>query len=186
MRVTVPWEHGRHVQVGTRAVPEAFELSIDRENGSPVLALGFEVRDGLPQCRRAELRSTDEGREVLSSDLRGVRVEDLLEQAVGAVAMLLDDDAERGVWTLEPVTTGGELRGTLAETRRLRRQARRRVTDELLREVAEVYRAHVDDAPTRAVAERTGRSHRTAALYVQQARQAGFLGAATHGRAGES
>lgn len=59
------------------------------------------------------------------------------------------------------------------------------ITDELLREVADVYRANVDDRPTIAVAEHFGRQHRTAALYVKKARERGFLGAAAVGKAGE-
>lgn len=59
------------------------------------------------------------------------------------------------------------------------------VTDELLRQVAQVYRDNINDNPTTAVAHHTGGAHRTAVLYVQQARQAGFLGAALPAKAGE-
>lgn len=59
------------------------------------------------------------------------------------------------------------------------------VTESMLREVAAVYRANVGDKPTQAVAEHFDKAHRTAALYVKQAREAGFLGKATKGKAGE-
>jgi hypothetical protein len=55
----------------------------------------------------------------------------------------------------------------------------------MLREVAAVYRANVSSRPTEAVAEHFDRRHRTAALYVKRARECGFLGPATRGRAGE-
>ncbi len=59
------------------------------------------------------------------------------------------------------------------------------MTDDFLKDVARVYRENVDNNPTMAVAQYTGRAHRTAALYVKQAREAGFLGAASRGKAGE-
>ncbi len=174
------------VEVRDRVVAATFELEMHREDGTPDLFLGFEVRDGVPQCRRAELRSSEGGREVLSSDLRGVKLEDLLELAVVQVALALrqPEDGE-AVGALSMITTEEERRQTLSQTRGVRREARRRVTDDLLREVAQVYRDNVDDNPTAAVQRHTGRSHRTAALYVQQAREAGFLGASVRGKAGE-
>jgi len=60
-------------------------------------------------------------------------------------------------------------------------------TEESLRVAARVYRmAHlVRDNPTRAVASAFGIPHSTAARWVQQARQAGFLGPARSRRPGE-
>ncbi len=180
-------------EVGDRVLPATFQLEMQRENGTPDLFLNFEVRDGVPQCRRAELRSTEEGREVLSSDLRGVRLEDLLELAVVQAAIAVVGPEEgRPVGALRMITTQEERRQTLSQTRTIRRgarrrvtEARRRVTEDLLREVAQVYRDNIDSNPTAAVQRHTGRAHRTAALYVQQAREAGFLGASIRGKAGE-
>lgn len=72
-----------------------------------------------------------------------------------------------------------------AAVRGLRSRRKRKVDDDLLREVAEVYRANVDRGPTQAVAERFDKATSTAALYVSLARQHGFLGAAINGKAGE-
>jgi hypothetical protein len=55
----------------------------------------------------------------------------------------------------------------------------------LLREVAEVYRSNVDANPTEAVGRHLGVAERTARLYVRRARDAGFLGQAMRGQAGE-
>ncbi len=177
----------RPVRVKNRAVPRAFEMELEYEDGRPDLTLGFEVRDGVPQCRRAELRSTEDGREVLASDLRGVKLEDLLELAVAHVAMVFEVHEQPGgvLTSMEPVMTEFEARETVRELRSVRREARRRVTDDVLRAVAEVYRANVANNPTAAVAKHIGRSHRTAGLYVQRAREAGFLGKTTRGKAGE-
>ncbi len=81
---------------------------------------------------------------------------------------------------------GTTARRRPGETRRAAREGRKRkITDELLREVAEVYRDNLERNPTQAVADRFDKSHRTAALYVQHARDKGFLGAAIKGKAGE-
>ena len=69
--------------------------------------------------------------------------------------------------------------------RRARAGRKVKVTDDLLREVAEVYRANVSGKPTEAVANHFDRSHRTATLYIKRARDNGFLGAAIKGKAGE-
>jgi hypothetical protein len=69
---------------------------------------------------------------------------------------------------------------------RLRRCARRRVTDRLLREVADTYRANIGRAPTAAVAEAFGVSYRTAGDYLRQARDRHYLGESIkQGKAGE-
>jgi hypothetical protein len=48
--------------------------------------------------------------------------------------------------------------------------------------VAEVYREHVSERPTEAVSRVFGVSHRTAARYVQQARESGHLPETTPGK----
>ena len=174
---------------------ENFLLTVDPEDGSPQLSLHFEVRDGVPQCRRAEVVSTDAGREVLSSDLRNVKVADLLETAVSQAALV---NLYEGTGVPDPVSgatmtkfsevppqSEEQRRRIVSQTRKARKESRRRVTAELLAEVARVYRENVDGNPTMAVAEFTGRAHRTAALYIKQAREAGLLGAASPGKKGE-
>jgi hypothetical protein len=189
-RITVTRDLGGRdsmTTVRSRVIPRTFRLEVARDDGTPDLRLGFQVRDGVPQCRSAELRSTDEGREVLASDLRGVRLEDLLEVALVQVGLVFETSGEGDtlLTTMEPIGTVDEARQTLAEMRGVRREARRKVSDEFLREVAEVYRANVSDKPTTAVARWSGKKHRTAGLYVKQAREKGYLGPAVVGKAGE-
>lgn len=170
-----------------RVLPAEFDLEVSYEDGSPDLVLGFEARAGVPQCRRVELRSTQAGREIRSSDLRKVKLEDMLEFAVVSVATVVEKEGQEGeaVIRTRPARTETERRGTLIRMRMVRREARRRVSDEMLRQIAQVYRDNIGGTPTAAVAEHTGRAHRTAALYIKQAREAGFLGAAVRGKAGE-
>jgi hypothetical protein len=47
---------------------------------------------------------------------------------------------------------------------------------------AKIYRQHIDDRPTEAVSRAFGKSHRTAARWVQQAREAGLLPDTTPGK----
>ena len=201
MEASVHYTPGDFTRVKDRVVPRAFDLRMEHEDARPSVVLGFEIRDGVPQCRRAELLSTDDGREVLSSDLRGIKLEDLLESTMAAVAMVsttsglagwedapLPDPAARPDLfsaAIRPATGGDDRTQTLMTVRAVRREARRKVTDEVLQDVARVYRENVGNNPTMAVAEFTGRAHRTAALYVKKAREAGYLGLAIKGKAGE-
>ncbi len=59
---------------------------------------------------------------------------------------------------------------------------RRRVNTELLRQVAEIYRANFDSAPTEAVARTFGVKQRMAHEYVRRARERGFLPPTTQGK----
>lgn len=67
-------------------------------------------------------------------------------------------------------------------------QRRRRVTRDLLTDVAEVYRSayRSGDSPTVAVADHFDVSHSTAGRWVVAARKEGVLGAATGTKAGEA
>jgi hypothetical protein len=71
---------------------------------------------------------------------------------------------------------------SIQRARRRTRRATRKVTgDELLARVAEAYR-NGGDKPTDAVKRELNCSHRTAGRYVNQARAAGLLPAATKGK----
>jgi hypothetical protein len=76
-------------------------------------------------------------------------------------------------------------RRAAADVRAARRTSKRRLSDEMLEEVAQVYRSNVTNKPTQAVADHFGKAHRTAGLYVSRAREAGLLGRAHPGKAGE-
>jgi DNA-binding transcriptional regulator LsrR (DeoR family) len=69
----------------------------------------------------------------------------------------------------------------LANVRRAR-SGRPCISRERLQKVAEIYREHIDDRPTEAVSRTFGISHRTAARYVQQARESGLLPDTTPGK----
>jgi hypothetical protein len=128
--------------------------------------------DGVPRCRAVRVTSGEGGREVQASDLRGLSLEDLIVAAVKFTGTTATGTALAGWGGLDAVRE--RLQATTAAARQARRGVRRRVTPDLLRRVADVYRAN-PDAPTRAVAETFGVSARTAGNYVHDARAAELL-----------
>ena len=62
-----------------------------------------------------------------------------------------------------------------AATLRLGKEGKRKILTDLLRQVADVYRANIDHAPTEAVARTFGVRSRMASGYVQRARERGCL-----------
>ena len=165
------------VQVGLAMVPKRFTVHlVDLENHGPDIKLTFEVRGGHYECREVRLVSPDDaGREVSSSDLCSIRIDDALEMATRVIYYTGGDEDNE-------IARGVEAE---REVRKARAARKVKITDTLLREVARVYKANVSHKPTEAVATHFDRQHRTAALYVKRARERGFLGPAIKGKAGE-
>lgn len=179
------WDVAR---LGTdRIVPRRFVVSVTYEPQSlPQIEVVVELRHGVPQCRALTVRSTDEGHEVLSRHLRAVKVEDWITTGVAMAATYVVSSDEHGMHTRDAQSNEEQVEATIRQLRDARRRPRRG-TDNRLREVAEVYRASiVTGTPTAEVAAHFDVAHRTATLYVKQARDRGFLGAATKGKAGET
>lgn len=159
--------------------PESFTVAHrpTADDDEPAWTARFQVVDGVAQCRELVVSAPADGREIRSKDLRRLRLEAMAEDALARVAdrRVTGEDGRVEVVRDLPRRSGGG-----------RRPARPRITDELLAEVAEVYRTNVDRNPTAAVAEHFAlASDRTARLYVKRARTAGHLGDAVPGRAGE-
>lgn len=193
-RVVQPWPKSKRArqalaQVGSIKMPRKFSLQVtdDEGSGEPDVELFFEVREGVPECRAVHITATDAGHEVRVSGLAGIRVEDLLERAVQSLAMYKAlADGSTGYLPLNLAMGTDEHRAVPVSTIRTARAARKvTITDELLREVADVYRGHIGDKPTVAVARRFDKEPRTARVYIKRARERGFLGAALKGKAGE-
>lgn len=184
MRWSAPYTLTDMVRVGDRVLPRTFEVRSHNDEPGPDVRARFELVDGAYQCREVNLSAVDGGREVNSTDLRAVRVDDLLGIGVDLVGAVVVDERD-GVVRVEPHTTDHEREGAVRLVDRARGARKRTIDDDLLREVADVYQANVADAPTRAVADHFDKSLRTASLYVQRARAEGFLGGALPGKASE-
>ncbi len=102
-------------------------------------------------------------------DLEAIDIGALREQAVESfsVPYRVTRDGVEITFTTNPEDARA-ARQNLARTRR-------RLNDQTLRRVAEVYLEHADDAPSRAVAEVFSVDRRTARRYVQAARSGGLL-----------
>ncbi|WP_414688638.1 DUF6214 family protein [Mycobacterium sp.] len=73
-----------------------------------------------------------------------------------------------------------DRKSAVANARRTRKGRPRGSVD--LEKIADIYRMHLNDRPTDAVSRAFGKSHRTAARYVGEARRAGLLPPTTPGR----
>ena len=192
------------VRIGEQyALPVRFEATITpRSVEFPACRLRVVVENGRPVCEGLELKRQPAGPPVSGDALRRVPVAAYVARAVDEV----------GYWVVpaDPpptVTFDGEAVplpsiplddenvavpmggiGRTAEYRAVTRAPRRqgRVTDEKLREVADVYRrANATGHPTKAVMEEWHVERATASRWVRRAREAGFLGAARPRMAGE-
>ncbi len=168
------------VRVGDRVLPKLVEMTFMGGDSWPGVHLKIEIRNGVPVCSEASFVA-GEGTEVRSKDLRSIPVEDMIEIAMALTASRVVSE-DHGVVT-SVVTSGEEaIREHMSAIRNVRRAARKVITDDLLRKVADVYRQNATDRPTKAVEVAFGVSARTAARYVDLAAKAGHLPETTQGK----
>lgn len=184
-----PRESGTWVKLDdSREMPSEFVAVFQPRKGvdEPFVEMHFAVIDGVPQCRVISISAIKGKRELRASDLRALPVEVILENVAAQIAEEITRD-ERGnvVKAVKRPYVEEWMRGGISAVRSARRQGKRKVTDDLLREVAQIYRENVNDSPTLAIAAHFGVADRTARLYVRRARDAGFLGESIKGKAGE-
>ncbi|EGD44663.1 hypothetical protein NBCG_01083 [Nocardioidaceae bacterium Broad-1] len=166
-------------------VPKVFGCRLyDFDDGAPEVEILWSVVDGVPLCREVRVTAVDTDHEIKRSGVAGVGLDDLLDKTMKALvwnadARRIDDPQGRDF------PDGSSQRSAIRAAHQARASRKVKITDELLREVAEIYRANVEHEPTQAVADHFDKAHRTAALYIKRAREAGYLGAALKGKAGE-
>lgn len=180
----IDWDlSGPEVRVADRLLPAEIEVNFPGAKDQPSLRMRLAVVDGVPQCRSLTIEAKDGGRQVRTTDVRAVALEDWVETLYSYTATVIIDEVDgqmtTGVYTLDEA----ELRKTEHAIQKARATSRRTITDDFLAEVATVYRAHVNDRPVEAVRAATGAgSYRTASMYVQRARAAGLLPATSPGK----
>lgn len=121
----------------------------------------FEIQSGVPRCVSVTVGSPPGFEEIRASDLRKARIEE-------ALAAYLDYLSG----------TGHQYPSTPSEARNAGRtlvKRRRALSDAVLEEVAEIYRANINGAPTQAVADHFDIKLRAASHRVSLARDAGKL-----------
>jgi hypothetical protein len=139
----------------------------------------IEVWQGIPVYTEVSLRARDDGSDVRMRDLN-LPLDAWLELIVAACSLSGAADDESGRRTLVQRPWEVDRGAAIANVRRARR-GRPRGSPELQR-VAEIYREHIGDRPTDAVSRAFGKSHRTAARYVEEARRVRLLPPTTPGK----
>jgi Family of unknown function (DUF6214) len=156
------------VPVGNRQVPQTIVVSIRGGSNQPDYQMKIEVRRGVPQWTEVTLRARPYGAEVRDKDLSVVRLDTWLQQIVAMVSTIGGSKPQNDQKALTDI--GLAMKG------------RPRISREHLKEVAEIYRAHIDSNPTEKVAAAFGKDRRTAGRYVRQARDAGLLPPTSRGK----
>jgi|SRR5665647_1061483 len=170
------------VQVGAVMLPRTFELRVYQPNPKDAedylfdVVLMYAVAEGDGAVLRMVWSNTHDVPAALDELRQSRPLSEWLRIAI------LDLAAGAAESSGSDVSEAIRVAATVPVTRR-----RDRVTDDLLREVADVYRKAwaAGDPPTQAVASHFYKSHSTAARWVGLARKAGYLGPADGSRGGE-
>jgi hypothetical protein len=165
------------------AVFPRFTAEGDHDDLGVWISMEVEVDEwGTARCAELTIRPLrDES--VTWQTLRSVPVDRLLGEAKAAAASWFAY-ASPGVFELPSTQERVEIRREVAKgARRPRRGSR--TTEAHLREVADVYREALaaGKPPTKAIGAHWYVTPPTASRWVAKAREVGFLGPATHGRA---
>ena len=80
------------VKVRDRLVPETLFVDLDGDGEQPALRMKIEVRQGVPVCTELRLTARPGGRDVQRSDLRAVRIDSWIEQAVAVCSYEQTED----------------------------------------------------------------------------------------------
>lgn len=168
------------VRIGDRLVPPVVEVHFAGVDGQPALDMRLEVVNGVPQCRELRFTSVAGGREVKGLDLGAVRLAQWVEDIFGMFASRIISDDGKTVTAV--LAEGDEVDAAQAMNRARKGRAARKITPDLIRRVADVYAAHLDDAPTQAVKRAFGVEDRQARKYVKLAEEHGYLTEAVPGK----
>jgi hypothetical protein len=189
--------YGPMVRLESHLVPARLEIETGG-TGEPEIYARVEVDENRSKLAELRFVSTDpDARGIRQSDLREVQVTALLEDFVGMFTLGYgqfpylykgtDAPAESietyglELYSAEETDIGVEP-SFLRVARGLRGGRKRDITPALLEKVAEIYRANIHGAPTRAVEHHFQVSQRMGVEYVSRARKAGLLPATVKGR----
>jgi hypothetical protein len=178
-------------------VPRRLEIKT-RSDGEPDVYARIEVDENGSKLTELCFKSTDpDARGIRQSDLREVEVTALLEHFVAMFTVgyelvpvrVAREEAPGGtIDTFQLKLYAGQMHSGeldpefLRLAQRLRHGRPRDITPQLLERVAEVYRANIHRAPTKAVQHHFQVSQRMAAEYVSRARQRGVLPPTVRGK----
>lgn len=161
--------------VGDRGIPSPVIYQHPGGETSPGYELRFEVWNGIPVCTEVRVTAQqDHSAHVRALDVKNVarRIEDSLHEWLSFLAYTptYNEGGRRGWKRAVADRDTARAAKKLIEAAR----SRRKITPELLDQVAATHRA-ATGAKTEAVATAFGVSIRTAWRYVEKAREEGFL-----------
>ncbi|MGO9523849.1 hypothetical protein [Mycobacterium sp.] len=165
---------GGRVEVTDRAVVPMGDVKAYRQltythgggKGRPACRIIFEVQGGVPVCASFTLSAVGQT-PVRAKDLRAIKLDELRETVYATAGVFMP--TSDGKWLL---TVGYSV-----EDRQHVEQAarRRKVTPELLSQVAEIHNQAPDDGHLEAVVSAFRVSERQAWRYIAQARKEGLI-----------
>jgi hypothetical protein len=158
----IPWRPGYFL-------PGRWKTTLDGDDVPYLLELDFLADEQGPDCHAMRFVTRDGGEPISARRLRAVPVAECIQLAIGAAAVRTEQK-KSGELVLELGGGGPDA----SEQFRKARPPDQRTSDEHLREVAAVYRSN-NEKPTQAVQDAWPISYSTAARWVMQARQRGFL-----------
>ncbi len=176
---------GQWTRVGDRFLPQRIDVHCPSAEGQPGLRMALDVIDGRPQCRSITFESADGGREVRQQDLRAIQVAEWVDEMFAAFAAEVVEEVDGVVTAIKHSGEREHIRAVRQVQDARKGRSARKIDDDFLRGVADLYRANVHTrpgGPTQAVAVAYGVGRRMAATYVQQARRLGLLPATTRGK----
>jgi hypothetical protein len=162
------------VEVEGVHIPAEFHLRLTGGTEQPSLHITFQVHDGRPFCVAVNLGAKPQGRQVLPVDFETLRNKLNHYSEVASTTAMLHVRRESGAANAVALSRVGPPTARRAY-RAAQKRSRTKVTDELLSEVAELYRDSGPDSAWGAIADRYGVSKSTAGRYVVLARKAGYL-----------
>lgn len=150
----------------------------ERRHGvsGPDLIVKVAVRNGAPEVTDLRFLSGPGQSEVRPKHLRAIDVDRL---AIDLYAVLVAEFGENP--SRDDEARAMRIAEKFIERQRLPRDYRV-LNDDVLRLVAEIYRANIKHAPTQAVAKHFGIKSRMASTYVDRARKRGFLSPTKQGQ----
>jgi hypothetical protein len=160
------------VPYGTEGLqlPPRYAVEVDDPKCPVLVEVHVVVVDGQPRCAELRCRPKSGGPLVMSEDLRHVALARYVRQSAGMYAYRVEVDEDGQVVFAQSTGTGDEP--LLA--RAVQKRPRQQMTDERLREVAQVY-SEAGSKPTMAVMRHFYLSRPTAGRWVGLARDRGFL-----------
>ncbi|WP_280354279.1 hypothetical protein [Nocardia otitidiscaviarum] len=154
------------VEMGDLLCPREVFMRLTGSPEQPSVAVAFEMREGAPVCVDLQITAKAGGLGVVPEHFNMIRLQlnQWMEVAFESAAQSTSAPFER-----VPDFADEQAASNAYEQAR-KRGSRRKITEALLSETADLYREYFNERPLQAIAERFDVSERTAARYVELCR----------------